>query len=104
MHWNTGALGGSGNHWLKVRLAGAPERRLVGAKILVRDAKSGKLLGRRDYFPSDSYKSSHGLEVHFGLGKQTRARVDVVLPDGRRFTSNRPAVDRTVTLHVGGSR
>lgn len=100
VYWNTGQLGGARNHWLKVQLRGLPERRLIGARIIVRDVRTGRLLGSRDYFSNDSYKSSHALEVHFGLGRRTAVRVEVRLANGGTRMFRRVRADRTASLRI----
>jgi hypothetical protein len=98
--WNTGRqFGATENHWLRVRLSGAPDRALIGAKIFAVDPEGGTLLGRRDYF-IDTMRGSQTPEAHFGLGRRARADVVVVLPDGRARRFTNVAVDRETTLDV----
>lgn len=99
--WNTGALGGSDNHWINVRLEGRPVASLIGAKIFAFDKKNGELLGRRDYFHTDgSYKVSQDLYAHFGLGKHCKVFLRVELLDGSVYEFNRRSVDESVTLKI----
>jgi hypothetical protein len=99
VYWNTGAHGAAANHWVQIRLAGAPQRQLIGAKLFLRST-SGQILGRRDLFPVTSYKSSGDLSVHFGLGAETRPRLEVELPDGRRVTVDDLPIDALVEVDV----
>ncbi|MFP5305472.1 MAG: CRTAC1 family protein, partial [Gammaproteobacteria bacterium] len=103
LYWNTGAFGGADNHWVDVRLTGAPQGRLIGAKLfLLRE--DGTLLGRRDLFPVTSYKSSHHLEVHFGLGRDARARLRIELPGGARVDVPHLPIDALVEIDVRDGR
>lgn len=95
--WNTGAHGARENHWLRLRLTGLPQRELIGSKLRLRDG-SGKLLGRRDLFPVTSYKTSVHLESHFGLGRETRPRLEVELPDGRKLNVGKLPIDAVVEV------
>lgn len=112
LYWNTGALGGDRNHWVSIRLAGRPQRRLVGSQLyLYRGAANGgrklaktqirkRLIGRRDLFSSDSYKSSHDLQAHFGLGDLKRVSLRVVLPSGAIKRISCLPIDRQVVVEV----
>lgn len=101
---NTGAFGGATNHWVEIKLAGLPDRMLIGAEMTLSASGGGgatTFLGRRDYFPNDAYKASHELLAHWGLGGRTRALVSVALPSGERISDlELPCVDARVTLDV----
>jgi len=103
--WNTGALGGRDNHWLRVRLGGLPQRQLIGSKLRLFGA-GGRLLGRRDLFPVTSYKTSVHLESHFGLGKNRQLRLEIELPSGRSLSLQPAAIDALIEVDVisGASR
>jgi hypothetical protein len=84
--WNTGRqFGAAGNHWLEVRLAGLPQRQLIGARLFAYDPENGELLGRCDYFV-DNMRSSHEAIAHFGLGQHTAVNLKITLPDGTQRT------------------
>jgi hypothetical protein len=105
VYWNTGALGGAANHWVEVRLAGLPDRLLIGAQMTLRAESGGgrdaAFLGRRDYFPNDAYKASHELLAHWGLGRRTVARLSVRLPSADVISDlELPCVDARLTLDV----
>lgn len=100
LYWNTGQLGGLDNHWLKVRLKGLPFRKLVGTKLMLKDATTGRLLGRRDLFPVDSYKSSHGDEIHFGAGQHQKLELELTLPSGEQKTIHPLPIDTLIDLNV----
>ncbi len=83
---NRGGLGGETNNWVSIRLAGLPERQLIGARIdaWTNDGTDGRrYLGRRDYVTNDGYKSGHDTLAHYGLASGTSVDVEVRLPDGR---------------------
>lgn len=84
VYWNTGALGGRTNHWAQVILTGLPEQKMVGAQLYAYRRSDGRLLGRRDYFSNDGYKSGHQLMVHWGFGEEDRVELRVLLPGGRK--------------------
>lgn len=99
VYWNTGEQGGAGNHWVRLRLTGAPQRQLIGSKLFL-SREDGTLLGRRDLFPVTSYKSSHHLEAHFGLGRETRVRLRIELPGGARVDVPDLPIDGLVEIDV----
>jgi hypothetical protein len=102
VYLNTGAGRAKSNHWVELDLAGLPQRRLIGAQLVLTGGRSTPL-GRRDYVTSDSYKSGRWPVVHWGLGKLRSARVDVVLRDGKRLRVALPCVDARLTLDVRGA-
>ena len=75
-----------GNHWLKLRLIGNPDKQVtrdaIGAKILV-DSTHAKGLWR-EVFSTIGYLSAHPKEQHFGLGPDTKADITVVWPNGEK--------------------
>lgn len=83
VYLNSGALGGRNNNWAQIILTGLPERQLVGAQLYAHEKENGRLLGRRDYFTNDGYKSGHELMVHWGFGALEKVSLRVLLPDGR---------------------
>jgi hypothetical protein len=102
VYFNTGARGGSHNHWLEMTLTGLPARNLIGAELtLTSHGKTGdRFLGRRDYFPVDAYKASHQLLAHWGLGGDPQATVHIRLPDGSERSYELPCVDRRLEVDV----
>ncbi len=82
---NRGRLSGESNRWLSIRLAGLPERKLIGARIDAwtnGTAGGRRYLGRRDYVTNDGYKSGHDTLAHYGLDSGSSVDVDVRLPSG----------------------
>jgi len=101
IYWNRGALGGLSNHWMRVKLEGLPMRKLLGSRLFAYDAQTGELIGRRDLFPVDGYKASHGLNDHFGLGQHTQVRLEITLPDGTQLSVPKMPIDSYSAVDVG---
>ena len=68
------------NHWIKVRLEGTKSNRsAIGARVLVR--YGGKTQAQA-VMSQASYMSSNDPRLHFGLGAETTADIEVVWPTG----------------------
>jgi hypothetical protein len=68
------------NHWIKVRLEGTKSNRsAIGARVLVR--YGGKTQAQA-VMSQASYMSSNDPRLHFGLGAETIADIEVVWPTG----------------------
>ena len=101
---------GNQNHWIGLRLVGAPQgtaanqtRDMLGARVgIVRDG--GPTLWRR--VRSDgSYASANDPRVLVGLGQSTSvSRVRVIWPSGKSEEWSSIAVDRYTTLTEGGGK
>jgi len=93
--------GGSGNHWIKIRLTGDPSkgvtRDAIGAKILVDTVHLKNLW--REVFSTIGYLTSPPKEQHLGLGTDTRADVTVTWPNGERQTFKGLAADHTYRIN-----
>jgi enediyne biosynthesis protein E4 len=93
----------NGNHWLKVELTGDPakgvSRDAIGAKILV-DTATQKAMWR-EVFSTTGYLSVHPKLQHFGLGRDTRADVTIVWPNGDRQTLKGLQADRAYHVVQG---
>ncbi len=103
IYWNTGAFGGTSNHWSIVQLEGYPAAKLIGATVRAYPAGASRLLGRRELFPSSgTYKTSQDLELHFGLGDETAVDLTVELPGAPngRIRFSRVPIDRRIALDV----
>ena len=105
VYWNTGAFGGDDNHWLRVSLAGVPDRLAVGARISVYTGEYGtperRLVGMRQLHSNHSYKSGNALEAHFGLGDLRKVDVKVVLPNGTERLFTDVTADQFIALNLG---
>ena len=99
---NRGAFGGADNSWIQLAFANVPHARLAGAKVIARSG--GRIIGSRQIFSNQSYKSSSAMRAHFGLGKRRSVDLEVILADGTRIALDRLAANRTVELDVGTGR
>jgi catechol 2,3-dioxygenase-like lactoylglutathione lyase family enzyme len=100
VYWNTGLHGARENHWLRLRFSGVFDAEFIGARVEVRDAETGNLLGMRVVAADHSYKSGSELEAHFGLGVRERVNLTVVLLNGRRISFPGVEADRYVDLNL----
>ncbi len=104
IYWNTGSRRARKNHWLRVRLSGLSDREAVGAKITLRHSqgptRDGVLPQMRYLFSNHAYKSSHGLEAHFGLRRHLSVDIEVQLVGGLMVAVSSVAVDRFVDLDI----
>jgi enediyne biosynthesis protein E4 len=87
------------NHWLKIKLIGAKSNRsAIGARVLVR---YGKKLQAQERMSQSSYLSSNDPRLHFGLGKETSASIEIRWPNGIRESIKNVAADRQITIREG---
>ena len=84
--------GGTGNHWLMLRLVGTRSNRDgFGAKV--------RANGQYVYCSSTgSYLSAHDKRVHFGLGAARDAEVEIRWPSGQVQKLGRVAADQILTV------
>jgi hypothetical protein len=89
----------TGNHWLKVRLQGTRSNRsAIGARILLR---YGRKLQAQTVMSQTSYLSASDPRMHFGLGPETRASIEVFWPSGGTETIADVAADQLVVIREG---
>lgn len=89
----------AGNHWLKVLLAGAASNRsAIGATIVV---TYGRRRQAQAVLAQSSYLSVNDRRLHFGLGPETKASVEVRWPSGKVEQVGEVAADRLVTIREG---
>jgi hypothetical protein len=87
------------NHWLKVRLEGTKSNRsAIGARVLVR---YGKKVQAQGVLSQSSYVSSNDPRLHFGLGAETTADIEVYWPSGAVEKYPGQAANRLVTILEG---
>lgn len=80
------------NHWLALKLVGTRSNRdCLGAKIRI-----GKQWAYAT--TAGSYLSASDSRVHFGLGGDSRATVEILWPSGKRQVLDNIAVDRVITV------
>lgn len=90
----------SGNHhWLKVRLIGVKSNRsAIGARVLVH--YGGKTQAQAMLSQSSFYSASDP-RLHFGLGAETTADIEIVWPNGLKERFERIAANQLVTIKEG---
>jgi hypothetical protein len=87
------------NRWLKVRLEGTKSNRsAIGASVLVR--YGGKVQAQA-VLSQASYVSSNDPRLHFGLGGETSADIEVRWPSGAVEKYPAQAANRLVTIREG---
>lgn len=88
-----------GNHWLKVRLEGvASNRSAIGATVV---AVYGGKRQAKAVLAQSSYLSANDRRLHFGLGAETKADLEIVWPNGTREKIAGVAADRLVVIREG---
>jgi hypothetical protein len=88
-----------GGHWLKTLLEGTKSNRsAIGARVVVSygDRKQAQAV-----MAQSSYLSVNDRRLHFGLGKETKARVEVHWPSGDAETIGAVDCDRLVVIREG---
>jgi hypothetical protein len=90
---------GGGNHWLKVMLVGtASNRSAIGAQVL---AAYGSRKQLQAVAAQNSYLSANDRRLHFGLGAETRADLEIRWPSGGRERIAGVAADQLVVVREG---
>ena len=90
----------SGNHhWLKVRLIGVKSNRsAIGARVLVH---YGRKIQAQAVLSQSSFYSASDPRLHFGLGAETTADIEVIWPNGFKERFKRIAANQLVTIKEG---
>ncbi|MHB8486295.1 MAG: ASPIC/UnbV domain-containing protein [Candidatus Acidiferrales bacterium] len=87
------------NHWLKVKLVGAKSNRsAIGARVLVR---YGKKVQAQAVVSQSSYYSASDPRLHFGLGAERTADIEVHWPNGHLEVLKSIPSDQLVTIKEG---
>lgn len=87
------------NHWLKVRLEGTKSNRsAIGARVLVH---YGGKVQAQTLLSQSSYLSSNDPRLHFGLGAEKKASIEVHWPSGTAETVNGIDANQLVLLREG---
>jgi hypothetical protein len=91
-------VGGS-NHWLKILLIGTQSNRsAIGAHVVV---SYGERKQAQAVLAQSSYLSVNDRRLHFGLGAQTIATVEVRWPSGQVESVEGVAADKLVVIQEG---
>lgn len=87
------------NHWLKIKLVGTKSNRsAIGARVLVR---YGKKVQAQQLLSQSSYLSSNDPRLHFGLGDEKIAQIEVRWPNGLQESIKNVAVDQLLVIKEG---
>jgi enediyne biosynthesis protein E4 len=87
------------NHWIKVRLEGTKSNRsAIGARVLVH--YGGKVQAQA-VLSQASYVSVNDPRLHFGLGDETKADIEVFWPSGAVEKYPAQTANRLVTILEG---
>ena len=94
--WNRNQNDGVASHWLQLRLSGRKSNRsAVGAEVR---CVSGGRHQLRTVSGSMGYGSTSDLTVHFGLGQDARAKVEIRWPSGRLQSLGEVATNQRLTV------
>jgi enediyne biosynthesis protein E4 len=90
--------GGTGNHWLLLKLVGHKSARdAIGANVKLTTASGRVLYNHVDV--SAGFMSSSDKRVHFGLGRENKiGSVEIRWPSGIRQTLKDVAADQLLTV------
>ena len=87
------------NHWLKVKLTGTRSNRsAIGARVLVR---YGTRTQAQAQVSQSSYYSSNDPRLHFGLGGEKSADIEVRWPSGQAEHVKGVAANQLITIIEG---
>ena len=91
------------NHWLKVRLEGTKSNRsAIGARVVARYGSPGHLKAQAQAVLSQaSYVSANDPRLHFGLGAEVMADIEVYWPSGIVEKYPAQSANRLVTIREG---
>ncbi|MGA7615072.1 MAG: CRTAC1 family protein [Thermoanaerobaculia bacterium] len=89
-----------GNHWLKVKLIGNPRkgsnRDAIGARLIL--TGSNGLHVWREIHGTEGYLTVQPREQHFGMGKDERADLQIIWPNGEHQRVEGLRADRKYTF------
>jgi hypothetical protein len=87
------------NHWLKVKLIGTKSNRsALGARVTVR---YGNRVQIQDVLAQSSYYSVNDTRLHFGLGPETEASIEIRWPVGTNEAIGKVSADRLIVVKEG---
>ncbi|MBE7157665.1 MAG: CRTAC1 family protein, partial [Rhodospirillales bacterium] len=90
------------NGWLKVKLTGVRSNRsAIGAKVVVR---YGGRVQMQELRSQSSYLSANDPRLHFGLGRETEAQVEVFWPSGLHEVIGSVKKNQSLALREGETR
>ncbi|MGA8271015.1 MAG: ASPIC/UnbV domain-containing protein, partial [Candidatus Sulfotelmatobacter sp.] len=84
------------NHWLKVKLIGTKSNRsAIGARVLIR---YGRKMQLQEVLSQSSYYSTNDTRLHFGLGPEKVADVEIRWPSGLQEKFKAVAADQLIVI------
>ena len=87
------------NHWLKVRLEGTKSNRSgIGGRVVVR---YGGKMQAQEAMSQSSYVSANDPRLHFGLGAEKTADIEVRWPLGATDSFKNVAAGQLITIREG---
>jgi hypothetical protein len=87
------------HHWLKLKLVGTKSNRsAIGARVLVR---YGQKMQAQEVLSQSSFYSSNDPRLHFGLGAEKSADIDIRWPNGLQEKFKGVAADQLITIKEG---
>jgi hypothetical protein len=87
------------NHWLKIKLIGTKSNRsAIGTRVLVR---YGKKIQAQEVLSQSSFYSSNDPRLHFGLGPETSADLEIRWPSGLRETIKAVQGNQIIVIKEG---
>jgi hypothetical protein len=87
------------HHWLKIKLIGTKSNRsAIGARVVLR---CGAKKQAQELMSQSSFYSSNDPRLHFGLGAETSADIEVRWPSGLQEKFNAVAADQLITVKEG---
>ena len=87
------------HHWLKVKLVGTKSNRsAIGARVLLR---YGQKVQAQEVLSQSSYYSSNDPRLHFGLGAEKSADIEIRWPSGLQEKFKAVTADQLVVIKEG---
>jgi len=87
------------NHWLKVKLVGTKSNRsAIGARVL---ARYGRKIQAQEVLSQSSFYSASDPRLHFGLGRETSADLEIHWPSGMRESLKGVTANQIVVVKEG---
>ena len=84
-------------HWLKVKLVGVKSNRsAIGARVT---AKYGGHVQAQEVLAQSSYLSVDDRRLHFGLGNNDSADLEIRWPSGQRQSFPKVTADQLITIN-----
>lgn len=88
------------NHWIKIRLQGTKSNRsAIGARVLLR---YGTHVQAQQVMSQSSYLSSNDSRLHFGLGRERTASIEIHWPSGFIQSHSDLPADHLIVIQEGG--